>query len=100
MSVTAQEPTAISQKKIGWLGIAAIVTGIFLSLVRAVVYLNSLDSAAVLGYASSGIIVALLIAYAIAGRVAKRNWDKFGFWFAGFSLLFLLPELGRKYLLP
>lgn len=79
--------------RISWLGVAAIITGVFLAVAKALVWSKGMVDAGVKGYAAAGILIPLLIAYAIAGRKAKRNWDKFGFWFAGLTLFFLLLEV-------
>ncbi len=38
-------------------------------------------------YAVGAIVVPFLIAYAIAGRRARRDWNKVGLWFLLLSLL-------------
>lgn len=97
MATSPQQSSVTTHKRIGWLGVAGSVVGIFLAVVKALVWSRGIVSAEVLGYAEAGILIPLLIAYAIAGRQAKRDWDKFGFWFAALSLFFLFLEItGRK----
>ena len=69
--------------------------GRFLAVVQALVWSKGMVDGEVEGYAAAGILIPLIIAYAIAGRKAKRNWDKLGFWFAGLTLFSLLLEVTR-----
>jgi ABC-type Fe3+-siderophore transport system permease subunit len=93
---TNPQPSAVPQRRIGWLGVAGIVTGVLLAVVQALVWSAGVVSNEVEGYAAAGILIPLLIAYAIAGRKAKRNWDQFGLCFAGLALFFLLLEISGR----
>lgn len=94
-SITPQ-PSTIPAARIGWLGIAGTITGVLLGVVNALVWSKGFISAEVAGYATAAISTQWLIAYAIAGRASKRDWNKFGFWFTAISFLFLLLELNSR----
>ena len=93
---TSPQPSAVRQKRISWFGVAGIITGAFLAVVKALVWSKGMVDGEVEGYAAAGILVPLLIAYAIAGRRAKRDWDKLSFWFVGLTLFFLLLEVSGR----
>jgi hypothetical protein len=81
---------------IGWLGICCIIFGCLMSGLKALIWSKGFITAEVIGYAAGAVLLPGVIAYAIAGRVKQRNWNKFGFWFTALCFFFLLLEISSK----
>lgn len=96
MTTNTQESSGMRQQGISILGVAGFIWGVVLAIGTALVVSNGYWSAEVGGYATGSILLPLLIAYAIAGRKAKRDWNKFGLWFAALTFLNFVLELSHK----
>lgn len=83
-------------KTIGRWGIAGVVLGCLLSALRILIWSKGLITPQVVTFAAAGALVAGLFACVLAGGRKRRNWDRFGMWFAAFCLLyFLLDQRAR-----
>ncbi len=91
--VEPQPPTP--KKKHFILGFLGIALGLFLAFFHAWAWSYGMMSAEAWGYAFGTAILPALIAYAIAGRKSVRNFNRFGIWFSGLSLLFFLISSGH-----
>jgi hypothetical protein len=78
------------------LAYVGILVGIFLAIVKAVVWSKGALTSEVFGYALAGALIPGAIAYAIAGRKKARNPNKFALCFLGLCVLFLLLELANR----
>lgn len=85
-------------KKKSWhiLGWLAIGLGLFLSYLRAWGWSYGMMGPEAWGYMMGGTILPALIAYAIAGRKSVRNFNRFGIWFSGLTLLFMVVSGGHS----
>jgi hypothetical protein len=97
-AASPQQAIAAAQKsRLNWAGAIAIAIGCMLAIAQALIWSKGIITAEVTGYATAGIIVPGLIAYAIAGRRAKRNWNKFSLWFVMLCAFFLLLEVNSSW---
>lgn len=75
----------------------AILIGMFACTVRAYVWNHHRLNGEAPGYAFGGMLLALLVAYAIAGRKKVRNRNRLSAWFCVVSIFELLLELSSKH---
>jgi hypothetical protein len=80
MSSTPQF-SAAPQKPPRVLGAIGFVLGIIHAGPAAMHWSHHMVTSEALGFAAVGILIPFLIAYAIAGRRAVRDWNKVGLWF-------------------
>ncbi len=89
-----EQTISAPHKPIGILGLSGIVGGIILACLKALRWSHGVVTAEVVGYAVGGILLPFLIAYAIAGRIKIRDWNKVGIWFLVLSFVFYLISHG------
>ena len=77
------------------LGCLAISLGLFIAYLRAWGWSYGMMGAEGWGSMLGFALLPALIAYAIAGRKSVRNFNRFGVWFSGLSLLSLLVSGGH-----
>lgn len=78
------------EKKQFILGSLGVALGVFLAVFRAWAWSYGVMTTEAWGFAAGAAFLPLLIAYAIAGRKSVRNFNRFGVWFSGLSLVFFL----------
>jgi len=89
-------PTPTPPKKKHFiLGSLGIALGLFLAFFHAWAWSYGMMTAEAWGYATGTATLPALIAYGIAGRKSVRNFNRFGIWFSGLSLLFFLVSNGH-----
>ncbi len=92
MTQTPDVAEGNSAKPFGVLAWIAVAVACLFGIAKAVVWSKGVFTAEVFGYALTGALVPLAIAYAIAGRQKVRNGTRFALWLVGFSLFFYLIE--------
>ena len=70
------------------LGFLGVALGMFVALFRAWIRYYGTVNAEMMGAVFGSALLPALIAYLIAGRKRVRNFNRFGFWFAGLSIVF------------
>jgi ABC-type Fe3+-siderophore transport system permease subunit len=73
-----------------------MMVGIFLAIVKALVWSKGGFTSEVFGYAIAGALIPGAIAYAIAGRKKVRSPNKFALCFVALCVFFLLLELTNR----
>lgn len=86
----AQSPALAPKKTHFLLGMNGIALGLFLALFEARVASHGIVDGQMIWYAAGSALPPALIAYLIAGRKSVRNFDRFGLWFSGVSIFFLI----------
>ena len=71
----------VQRKPVRTLGAIAFVLGIAHSWLAAMHWSHHTVVPGDFGFAALGILIPFLIAYAIAGRRAVRDWNRVGLWF-------------------
>jgi ABC-type Fe3+-siderophore transport system permease subunit len=78
------------------LAYVGIIVGVFLAIVKALVWSKGAFTSEVFGYAVAGALLPGAIAYAIAGRKKVRNPNKFALCFVALCVFFLLLEVANR----
>jgi hypothetical protein len=91
--MTDNPVTNSNAQQFGIPALVAVIVGVLLAIVKALVWARGKFDGQVMGYALAGALVPGAIAYAIGGRRRTGSPNKFAFWFLLLSIFFLLLEL-------
>jgi hypothetical protein len=83
-------PPPPPEKKRFILGCLGVGLGLFLAFFHAWAWSYGVMGAEAWGYAGGVALAPALFAYLIAGRKSVRNFNRFGIWFSGMSVVFFL----------